>query len=228
MSADSRIERPLGGERMILDGKFSVAAPVERVWRFILDVPGVSRCLPGCESVEAAANGKYLAVISARVGPIHARVHATTGLGEMDPLKRLSIRGEGKDALTASPVRAKLELALAALSPQETEISYRADVFVGGRLGQFGDGILRETANVIIQGFIPNFKARLEGQGDAAGKPPALNLMGLLLRALAGWIGRGLRRWASLFRSRLVGTSGRPGGRQVGFKVCQRGDYAGF
>lgn len=190
---------------MILDGKFSVAAPVERVWQFILDVPAVSGCLPGCEKVEATANGKYLAVISARVGPIHARVNASTGVGDVEPLRRLSIQGEGKDALTASPVRAKLELTLVSLSPQETEISYRANVFVGGRLGQFGDGIIRETANVIIQGFIPNFKARLEGRGGPADKPPALNLMGLLLRALGGWIGRGLRRWASLFRRPLLG-----------------------
>ena len=41
---------------MLIDGRFSVAAPAERVLSNLFDARLMAECLPGCESLEALAN----------------------------------------------------------------------------------------------------------------------------------------------------------------------------
>jgi len=45
-------------------------ASPERVWAFVMDVPSVATCIPGCEGVEALGDDRYKAVVKLKVGPI--------------------------------------------------------------------------------------------------------------------------------------------------------------
>jgi len=47
----------------------SGASP-ERVWAFVMDVPSMAKCIPGCDGVEDLGNNHYKAVVKIKVGPI--------------------------------------------------------------------------------------------------------------------------------------------------------------
>ena len=51
---------------MIVDQQVTIAAPVDRVWDFMMDIPSVSRCVPGVESFEATV--EYLRQNPVRAG----------------------------------------------------------------------------------------------------------------------------------------------------------------
>ena len=44
---------------MILDQQATVPAPVDRVWAFVMDIPAVSRCVPGVEEFEAMIRRQF-------------------------------------------------------------------------------------------------------------------------------------------------------------------------
>jgi uncharacterized protein len=57
---------------MKLHQEFTIAHPLDEVWRFFHDVPRVAGCLPGAEYVGSQEDGRHLGKVSAKVGPFQA------------------------------------------------------------------------------------------------------------------------------------------------------------
>ena len=52
---------------MIIDGEFTVNAPIENVWNFLIDFEQVSRCMPGVGKVEPTEDNTYSGVVTVKV-----------------------------------------------------------------------------------------------------------------------------------------------------------------
>jgi len=63
------------------------------------------------------------------------------------------VRTEGKDSVTKSTVNADMTVELRRVSEAKTEMDYKADVKITGRLAILGDMVLRATATLILQEF---------------------------------------------------------------------------
>ena len=57
---------------MKLEHTFQVNAPLETVWKRLIDVEQVAPCLPGAEITEAGEDGSYRGTFSVRLGPTTA------------------------------------------------------------------------------------------------------------------------------------------------------------
>ena len=55
---------------MLITDQFEVDHPVERVWEFFDDIPGVARCLPGTELNEEIAPDHYGGGVIIGLGPV--------------------------------------------------------------------------------------------------------------------------------------------------------------
>ncbi|MBI2918978.1 MAG: hypothetical protein HYY01_13440 [Chloroflexi bacterium] len=187
---------------MKLEGAFEVATPASRLWDFLWDVEALGACLPGCEGVQRADHKTFVGAVKARVGPVQATFQGKAAITESAPPNRIVLKAEGQDSRTASRVRATIELSLRALDASHTRAGYQADVAIVGRLGQFGDGIIRETAGLLLEEFAANVRAWLEG---GEGPPPGageVNMLKLFRRAIARWLTGGVGRWWSRLRGR--------------------------
>ncbi|MFQ5825898.1 MAG: SRPBCC domain-containing protein [Dehalococcoidia bacterium] len=194
---------------MIVEGQLMVAAPTERVWQFIFDVEAMASCVPGMERAEQIDDKTYAGAVTARVGPISATFEVKGVIADVEPLQRIVLNIDGRDKRTASTLKGKMVLDLASLSQGGTQLSYKADVSIRGRLGQFGDGIIRETASLLIDDFAARMRSRLEAGPEAIPEPEAklsvTNLAGRLalrrgrglVRGLAVWLGS---KFGRLFR----------------------------
>ena len=69
---DARAARDERG--MLIDHRITVPAPPERVWEFMMDIPAVSRCVPGLDNVARIDDQTYSGVMSVRVGPIAVKL----------------------------------------------------------------------------------------------------------------------------------------------------------
>ena len=147
---------------MIIEERFVVNAPAERVWGFLLDAPSLASCVPGCQQVESAGENAYRAYMKAKIGPISANFKIRIDITEMNPPTLLKSSMRGEDSKMASHLNASNVIELKALEPEKTEIYYRSEVNVLGRLGKFGEGIMRRKAKEVGEQFARSVKERLE------------------------------------------------------------------
>ncbi len=141
---------------MLIDEKFTIKTPLTEAWEFLLNPETVGPCIPGCETFEAVDDTEYKSVIAAKVGPIKVRFNIKTIIDDVEPHVRIHTVGEGKEIKNLGRFKQKTTILLKELSANETEVSYRTEVSIVGRLATFGDRVLSVKANEIGKEFAEN------------------------------------------------------------------------
>ncbi len=146
---------------MLIEHRITVPAPPERVWAFMMDIPAVSRCVPGVDGVARIDDTTYSGVMSVRVGPIQIRLDGRVILAERDePAGQARMDLQAADKRVNGAVNAKMRMQL---SPGETsdktDVDIRTDANVMGKLGEFGQAVIRRKADQIVQEFARNLSA---------------------------------------------------------------------
>lgn len=147
---------------MRIEGRFTVAAPIDRVFARITDAGLMAGCIPGCEAIEVVDAKTYRARILIEVGPIKARFNLVVEITAEEPPNRVLSTTRGEEGSRASILSSNNELVLAATPEGGTEAQYAAEVSVTGRLGKFGLGIMKKKAEALGQKFAENFRAKVE------------------------------------------------------------------
>src|ERR687891_902534 len=150
---------------MILDGKIDLDVPVQKAWDFLIDINKFSTCLPGIDEVKQIDDKTFDGIISAAVGPISGKFNFRSTILESRPPEQMLVRTEGTDSVTKSAVNADMTVDLQKLSEEKTQMEYKADVKIKGRLAILGDMVLRATATLILQEFARRLH---KGLGDQA------------------------------------------------------------
>jgi carbon monoxide dehydrogenase subunit G len=138
---------------MIFEGKIALNVPAEAAWDFLIDMNKFSSCLPGIDAVKQIDDKTFEGVISATVGPISGKFSFRSTILETRPPEQMVVRTEGTDSVTKSTVQADMTMDLVRAADAKTEMNYRADVNIKGRLAILGDMVLRATATLILQEF---------------------------------------------------------------------------
>ena len=133
----------------------------ERLWDFLMDVPAVGRCVPGVERIEAMDGSAYRGGLKVQIGPIRLSLEGTITVEEADRgAWRARLRAEANDRRVGGGIRARLSLTLA---PAEggTRVLIDTDLAVLGRIGEFGQPIIRKKADALLGEFAQNLRSAL-------------------------------------------------------------------
>lgn len=142
-----------------------VPVEADRLWVFMLDVPAVSRCMPGVEEFVPSGPDEYRGAVRVRVGPIGLRLEGAITLGQRDPGRRVArMSAEGRDPRILGGVTARLTLHLAPQGPDRTELTLHTDAAVLGKLGEFGQPVIRKVADRLLQEFVANIARQIGGR----------------------------------------------------------------
>jgi len=148
---------------MILDQKVIIPAPPEKVWDFVMDVPAVAECVPGVESVDQTGDDEYAGALKVRVGPIGVRLEGKVTVVERNAEeRRAQMNVEAVDRRIRGAVNAKSTMQLLPLDDGTTELSVHTDASILGKLGEFGQAIMRRKADQIMKEFADNMSKRIE------------------------------------------------------------------
>ncbi len=148
---------------MLLQGKLTIKASIQKVWDSILDPQTLLSCIPGAEKIERIDDKTYNCVVKQKVGPISVRFKFKAVLTEMEPPTHLKLSGEGDDIGKAGHFSHKTTVELKEISPGEVEIEYSSNVSIVGRLATFGDKVMRAKAKKMEEELTKRLKQRLEG-----------------------------------------------------------------
>jgi carbon monoxide dehydrogenase subunit G len=149
--------------------KFNQTAQIpvarEPLWEFLMDVPKVAQSLPGVESVSKIDDTTYQGNLKVRVGPIALNLQGKIILEEQDKANwRASLRAEASDRMAAGAVRGKTSMMLKEIGANQTELLVETDVNILGKIGEFGQPIIRKKADSMLKEFVENIKKQLTGK----------------------------------------------------------------
>ena len=142
---------------MIIDQHATLPAPANRVWDFMMDVPAVSRCVPGVESVTEQDPDTYLGVLKIKVGPIGIRLEGRITVAERNKEAwRAQMDVQATDRKVNGTVNAKMTMTLTPRSDGQTDMDVHTDAAILGKLGEFGQPVMRRKADQIMSEFTRN------------------------------------------------------------------------
>jgi carbon monoxide dehydrogenase subunit G len=151
---------------MEMKGERLLAADRATAWRLLNDPEILKQCIPGCESMTAAADGGYEVAMTAAVGPVKARFKGKMSLADIEPPERYRLLFQGQSA-QAGFARGEARVALETVSALETRLSYAATAQIGGKLAQIGSRLIDAAAAATAERFFDAFALQL-----AAAMPP--------------------------------------------------------
>ena len=135
---------------MLIEGKFLVNASRQEVWDFLFDTERMAKCVPGVEEVKA------------KIGFLSATFHLKITILEVKPPDRLLSLFEGKDNIIGSTLKQTNTVELLSISPSETEIRYKSDVTLLGKLGTLGRTVIRGKATQMMKEFSEAVRKEIE------------------------------------------------------------------
>jgi carbon monoxide dehydrogenase subunit G len=147
---------------MIVDQQVTIAAPVDRVWEFMMDIPAVSRCVPGVDAFEKIDDDTYEGALTVKVGPIGVRLQGRVVVVERDReslTSRMNVSAAEKRI--ASTVNAKATMSLVPKGDNETELNIHTEASILGKLGEFGQAVMRRKADQVMAEFARNMQREL-------------------------------------------------------------------
>ncbi|HJX03480.1 MAG TPA: SRPBCC domain-containing protein [Dehalococcoidia bacterium] len=146
---------------MIIEGKFKLKAPIQKVWDMTLQPGTLAACVPGAEKIVQVDEKTYDCLVKQSVGPISVKLQFQVVITEMDPPKYVKAVGRGEVLGKMGTFNVILEVHLNQLTPQEVEVDYKTDVNIVGKLATFGERIMRAKAKSVGEEFTKNLQEKL-------------------------------------------------------------------
>jgi hypothetical protein len=146
---------------MIIEGKFTVKAPINKLWDTLFDVQALAACLPGTEEIKQLDDKTYDVTMKQKVGIIKVTMKGKQTLTKVEAPTHLEMEGEAEDVTKLGRMKDKVTMDLKELANGEVEIAYNIDVSMVGKLAMFGDRVMRSKAVEIEREFVKNLSAKL-------------------------------------------------------------------
>jgi carbon monoxide dehydrogenase subunit G len=145
---------------MHYEGMFEVKAPRNKVFEFLTDPKGISRCLPDLQKLEVKDRDHFVANIKVGMGFIKGDFSFNfVFLERLVPSRaRLKARGSG----SGSSIDMDTVMELSDAGKAGTKMAWKADAQIGGLLAGVGQRLIEGAASKTINQLFDCLRAQLE------------------------------------------------------------------
>ncbi len=164
---------------MKLEQSFEVSAPIERVWKALVDVEHVAPCLPGAAVTGRNDDGSYNGTFSIKIGPTTAAYAGKLEMKEIDEqAHEATMHAQGNDKRGQGGANATIVSKVVEEKPGETRVDVATDYHITGRLARFGrGGMIEDISERLLREFAQRLQASLTDEPakgpDEAPEPEA-------------------------------------------------------
>ena len=169
---------------MQLENSFSVGAPPDRVFAYLLDVNKIVGCVPGAELSEVVDPKTFKGRVKIKVGPITVAYNGTATIADRNDSERTAtLEAEGRETTGPGSARAKAHMSVLPEGAGSV-VKIVTEYSVAGRVAQFGRGVMEDVSRRIVNEMAACIKSNVEagepggdsgGDGEGAGPGAALN-----------------------------------------------------
>ena len=150
---------------MRLENSFEVAAPPEKAWDLLMDVPRIVPCMPGATLDEVVDDSNWKATMVVKLGPIgltFATDVARTAVDEAN--RKVTLGANARETRNRGRASATIESSLAPINGG-TKIDLVTDLSLSGTVAQYGRGMIEDISSQMVTSFAQCLEAQL---GDSA------------------------------------------------------------
>jgi carbon monoxide dehydrogenase subunit G len=165
---------------MQLENSFSVGAPPDKVFAYLIDVNKVVGCVPGAELSEVVDPTTFKGKVKIKVGPITVAYSGSAKIVDRnDAQHTATLEAEGRETTGPGSARAKALMSVDADGAGST-VKIVTDYNVAGRVAQFGRGVMEDVSRRIVNDMAACIKANVEAAepGAAGGVTGGSNVGG--------------------------------------------------
>ncbi len=158
---------------MKLEQSFEVAAPLEQVWRTLIDVEHVAPCLPGAAVTGRNEDGSYNGTFTVKIGPTTA---SYTGKLEMENVDEAAhtatMQAQGTDKRGQGGAKATINSRVVPADGAGTRVDVVTDYHITGRLARFGrGGMIEDISERLLREFAKRLQSSLAAPPAAEAAP---------------------------------------------------------
>lgn len=153
---------------------FEVDAPIDVVWRFVMDPAQVASCMPGAKLEEVINETTFDGSIKVKVGAIMAAYKGRAEMVKIDEANYcVELVAEGKET-SGGTAKATMVSTLRTLDSGATEVVADAEVDLTGRIMQVSRGMIQGVSHQLFLQFVAKatklMNAQAEAEAAAAGE----------------------------------------------------------
>lgn len=146
-----------------IEERFEVQAPVERVWKYLIDPKRVVECLPGAELIEQQDERTFLGAIKVKVGPLAMSYKGQAKFTEInEQTHQVRMVGDAREVGGSGSTKVSMLSTVAPLANGGSEVLVNADIDLVGKIVQFGRGMIEEVSRQMFRQFSTCVKKQLE------------------------------------------------------------------
>jgi carbon monoxide dehydrogenase subunit G len=152
---------------MKLENEFVVAAPIEQVWKHLLDVERIAPCAPGAELTEIVDERTWKGKVNVKIGPISMSFAGTVTIQERDDEgHRAVLKAEGREQKGKGSASA---LVVGHLQEAEggTRVHMETDLTITGAVAQYGRGMIGDISARMTNDFAACLQVNMAAIGAA-------------------------------------------------------------
>ena len=161
---------------MLIENEFTVKAPTDLLWNYLLDVEKIAPCMPGAELTEVIDDRNWKGKLNAKFGPVSLSFAGTVTMEERDDTAhRVVLSAKGMEAKGKGAANAKVTSWLEPGSNDGTStVKMTADITLSGAAAQLSRGLLPEISKKLTQQFADCLQSSMtmEGEQLSAAAPP--------------------------------------------------------
>ncbi len=144
-----------------LENSFEVAAPPEKAWDLLMDVPRIVPCMPGAKLDEVVDENNWKATMQVKLGPISLTFATDVERKEADEANRRVVLGaNARETRNRGRASATIESTLAP-SGGGTKIDIVTDLSLSGTVAQYGRGMIEDISSQMVTSFAQCLEAQL-------------------------------------------------------------------
>lgn len=158
-----------------IEERFEVQAPVERVWKYLIDPKRVVECLPGAELLEQQDERTFLGAIKVKVGPLAMSYKGQAKFTELnEETHQVRMVGDAREVGGSGSTKVSMLSTVTALESGGSQVLVSADIDLVGKIVQFGRGMIEEVSRQMFRQFSTCVKQHLEvADEEPVAAPPA-------------------------------------------------------
>ena len=132
------------------------------LWEFLMDVSNVAECMSGVSGLRKLAEDRYEGVLNVRMGPVNLNFEGIVTVAYRDRENwRGELLAEAKDKKAGGGFSAHLRMVLEEENVNSTRLAIELESTVLGKIGEFGQPIVRRRVERMLDDFSKALKARL-------------------------------------------------------------------
>jgi uncharacterized protein len=170
-----------------LSNEFDVAAPPERTWALLNDVPRVVPCMPGAELTRVVDENRWEAALHVKLGPISMQFVTDVTRDEVDQAaRRVRLTVKAREAKNRGHADATMTSTVTSAG-DGTRVGIVTDLTLKGAVAQYGRGVVPAVAEQLTAQFAACLQRQLADETSAERPSPPEPVGGVRLGLVALW-----------------------------------------